>query len=138
MKFSDCRGFRNEFTKLDAPQSTTGCSYANRPYNNMKNRFANVPVYDKTRVILKEEGAQVGSDYINANYISGYQGPKSYIATQAPLPETVIDFWRMIWELEISNIVMVSHCFNFVFFLTLKSFVLIHEGAVSKTKRGTH
>ena len=42
----------------------------------------------------------MGSDYINANYISG-QVPGSerrYIATQGCLQTTVNDFWRMIWQ----------------------------------------
>ena len=39
--------------------------------------------------------------------ITGYSDAKEYIATQGPLPETVFDFWRMIWETESSTIVMV-------------------------------
>ena len=39
--------------------------------------------------------------------ITGYSDSKEYIATQGPLPETVFDFWRMIWETESSTIVMV-------------------------------
>ena len=67
---------------------------------------------DHTRVILKDsDPTVVGSDYINASYISG-QVPGSerrYIATQSCLPETVHNFWKMIWQEDTRVIVMISN-----------------------------
>ncbi|RWS26320.1 tyrosine phosphatase-like protein, partial [Leptotrombidium deliense] len=58
-------------------------------------------------VILSEYPGVPGSDYINANYIRGSTGSScAYIASQGPLPNTVVDYWRMIWETEVSVIVM--------------------------------
>ena len=43
---------------------------------------------------LAQRGDDPTSTFINANYVSGYNGlPKHYIATQGPLPDTMNDFW---------------------------------------------
>lgn len=75
-----------------------------------KNRYNNVLPTPKTRVHLPLLPGQPNSDYINANYIRGYQGaPKQYIATQGPMESTVEDFWRMVWENNTDTIVMATN-----------------------------
>lgn len=50
--------------------------------NRPKNRYANIIAYDQSRVVLNEISRIPGSDYINANFIDGYQKKSAYIATQ--------------------------------------------------------
>jgi netrin-G3 ligand len=56
-----------------------------------------------------DDSAVGQTDYINANYIDGFRVEKEYIAAQGPLPETIVDFWQMVWESETSTIVMLTN-----------------------------
>lgn len=67
---------------------------------------------DHTRVMLQGGDPNVvGSDYINANYISGEVtgSEKHYIATQGCLPGTVNDFWKMMWQEKTQVVVMTTN-----------------------------
>ncbi|KAI4794768.1 hypothetical protein KUCAC02_031852 [Chaenocephalus aceratus] len=68
------------------------------PENRGKNRYNNILPYDSTRVKLSCVDDDPSSDYIN------------YVAAQGPLPGTKDDFWRMVWEQNVSNMVMVTQC----------------------------
>uniref|UniRef100_A0A7N6AIZ4 protein-tyrosine-phosphatase n=1 Tax=Anabas testudineus TaxID=64144 RepID=A0A7N6AIZ4_ANATE len=80
------------------------------PENRGKNRYNNILPYDSTRVKLSYVDDDLCSDYINASYIPGNNFRREYIATQGPLPGTKDDFWKMVWEQNVHNIVMVTQC----------------------------
>ncbi|XP_012584628.1 PREDICTED: tyrosine-protein phosphatase non-receptor type 18 [Condylura cristata] len=101
-EFSDIRS-RSISWKTDNVYSTeAGC----QPENVKKNRYKDVVPYDQTRVILSLLQEEGHSDYINGNFIRGSDGSQAYIATQGPLPHTVLDFWRLVWEFRVKVILM--------------------------------
>ena len=110
LKFSGALRVEEEFQRLGRsvvpPANFKG---ANMNCNKQKNRYANVLPYDDSRVKLSLIPGVEGSDYINANYIDGYMKKKAFIATQAPIPDTISDFWRMIWQESSLTIVMLSN-----------------------------
>jgi len=75
-------------------------------YTNKKNRYNNILPKEDTRVRLSLLPGIEGSDYINANRLT--DGFTNYISCQAPLNSTCGDFWRMVWEQDVSVIVMLT------------------------------
>eukprot|EP01092_Planopodium_desertum_P016121 TRINITY_DN886_c0_g1_i2.p1 TRINITY_DN886_c0_g1~~TRINITY_DN886_c0_g1_i2.p1 ORF type:complete len:351 (-),score=-22.93 TRINITY_DN886_c0_g1_i2:353-1405(-) len=79
-------------------------------YTFPKNRYGDVLPREDTRVLLHKIDGVEGSDYINANWISSDDetAEQKFIACQAPLPTTFVDFWRMVVEVSASVIVMLT------------------------------
>nr|XP_006825211.1 PREDICTED: receptor-type tyrosine-protein phosphatase T-like [Saccoglossus kowalevskii] len=82
---------------------------ASIPENKSKNRFHNVLSYDHSRVVLDVINDDPNSDYINANYIDGYQKNNAYIATQGTNDITIKDFWRMVLKENVATILMATN-----------------------------
>ncbi|XP_068442428.1 tyrosine-protein phosphatase non-receptor type 12 isoform X2 [Clinocottus analis] len=80
--------------------------------NVKKNRYKDILPFDHTRVKLTLKTTNQDTDYVNANFIKGMDGPEAYIATQGPLANTVMDFWRMNWEYNVAVIVMACREFE--------------------------
>lgn len=78
---------------------------ATLPFNKAKNRYTDVLPVEATRIKLAPREDDPGSDYINANVVTdptpaAHDGSTNdhYICSQAPLQNTLNDFWRMVWE----------------------------------------
>ncbi|XP_030338610.1 receptor-type tyrosine-protein phosphatase eta isoform X1 [Strigops habroptila] len=105
---SNC-GFAEEYEELKSAGVHQPKFAAELPENRGKNRYNNVLPYDISRVKLSDQRS-ASDDYINANYMPGYNSKKAFIAAQGPLPNTIEDFWSMIWEKNIYSIVMLTKC----------------------------
>ncbi|KAM9015085.1 receptor-type tyrosine-protein phosphatase eta isoform 2-T2 [Ara ararauna] len=105
---SNC-GFAEEYEELKSAGVHQPKFAAELPENRGKNRYNNVLPYDISRVKLSDRSS-ASDDYINANYMPGYNSKKAFIAAQGPLPNTIEDFWCMIWEKNIYSIVMLTKC----------------------------
>ena len=106
---SDFR-FSEEFELLKHVGRDKTCAAADLPVNRPKNRFTNILPYDHSRVKLLPTDDEEGSDYLNANYIPGFNSPREFIVTQGPLHSTRDDFWRSVWEQNSRAIVMLTKC----------------------------
>eukprot|EP00066_Takifugu_rubripes_P024682 XP_011613948.1 PREDICTED: receptor-type tyrosine-protein phosphatase epsilon-like isoform X3 [Takifugu rubripes] len=102
-------GLEEEFKKLTNMRiMKENMRMGNLPANMKKNRVLQIIPYDFNRVILSMRRGQEFTDYVNASFIDGYRQKDYYIATQGPLPHTVDDFWRMVWEWKCHSIVMLT------------------------------
>jgi len=81
---------------------------ATDPLHVHKNRYIDVLPTKETAIKLHPLEGNQDSTYINANFVSDRNKRQSYICCQAPLAATMGDFWRMIWQQEVSLIVMIT------------------------------
>lgn len=100
--------FSLSFEDLKALSLNHKQSVATETKNQTKNRDMHVQPYDHSRVVLRSEHGM--DDYINASFLPGYRSAREYIGCQGPLPGTVDDFWRMVWEQNVSAVVMLTLC----------------------------
>ena len=68
--------------------------------------YTNILPYDRTRVKIHISDSDPDMSYLNANHVPGFNSEREFIVTQGPLANTIEDFWWLIWEYDVRNIVM--------------------------------
>ncbi|CAI4223179.1 unnamed protein product [Auanema sp. JU1783] len=81
------------------------------PIHTDKNRYNNVSPYDQNRVILEKKN-NVNTDYINASPVAVSQASRNYILSQGPVPDSLTDFWQMVFENNVPCIVMLNRLYE--------------------------
>ncbi|XP_022097247.1 receptor-type tyrosine-protein phosphatase delta-like [Acanthaster planci] len=102
------KGFEADYKSLPDSQLHPW-TVASKPENRQKNRYVNVVAYDYSRIVLEPLEGDPHSDYINACYIDGYKKENKYIASQGPNKASLRDIWRMVWQLDVDKIVMLTN-----------------------------
>ncbi|KAK9403987.1 receptor-type tyrosine-protein phosphatase C [Crotalus adamanteus] len=116
-----------EFQRLPLYRNWQNQKAGRKEENRQKNRSSTVIPYDYNRVLFKheEEGSRESeldadssdedsdceeepNKYINASFIPSYWTQNGIIATQGPLPETIGDFWNMVYQKKVKVIVMLT------------------------------
>uniref|UniRef100_A0A672RPV1 protein-tyrosine-phosphatase n=1 Tax=Sinocyclocheilus grahami TaxID=75366 RepID=A0A672RPV1_SINGR len=107
---SNSSHLKDEFQTLNSvtPQpQPEDCSIALLPRNHDKNRFMdNLPPDRCLPFLITIDGES--SNYINAALMDSYRQPAAFIVTQHPLPNTVKDFWRLVYDYGCTSVVMLN------------------------------
>nr|XP_043879634.1 receptor-type tyrosine-protein phosphatase T isoform X8 [Solea senegalensis] len=83
------------------------CSVGLLPRNHDKNRSMDVLSADRCLPFLISVDGE-SSNYINAALMDSHKQPAAFIVTQHPLPNTMGDFWRLVFDYNCSSIVMLN------------------------------
>ncbi|XP_033123143.1 uncharacterized protein LOC117121864 [Anneissia japonica] len=100
-------GIHNEFDPLPVGQ-TRPWKVTAQEYHRSKNSIS----YNHSCVVLDKVESNSKYDYYNASYIKGYSGQRQYIACQGPNKDSLYDFWRMICQLKIEIVVMLTNIYE--------------------------
>ncbi|CAF1627230.1 unnamed protein product, partial [Adineta ricciae] len=100
---------KDQYRLLEQLQATVEFSYhtARDPLNIDKNRVESILAADNNRPYLMTQ-VEKTTDYINAVFVNSYRHASTYIVTQYPLPQTMVDFYRLIFDHNISIVMLVE------------------------------
>uniref|UniRef100_A0A1I8A5Y9 Protein-tyrosine phosphatase n=1 Tax=Steinernema glaseri TaxID=37863 RepID=A0A1I8A5Y9_9BILA len=101
-------GLQQEFEKLKSfvPEINNASAFE-LPVNKPKNRYNDIICLENSRVKINNRGPE--NDYIHANYVSTAFATHRFICCQAPLDNTILDFWRMVLQEETVAILMLCN-----------------------------
>ncbi|WKY11776.1 hypothetical protein Q1695_003386 [Nippostrongylus brasiliensis] len=100
--------YNNQLAPYRAPDSLYKFAEFEKPENKDKNRYLDVVCLDHSRVKLTFEVPPC-SNYIHASWVRFEKHDRVFIATQAPLENTIEDFWRMVFQESCSAIINLTN-----------------------------
>ncbi|KAJ8040637.1 Receptor-type tyrosine-protein phosphatase kappa [Holothuria leucospilota] len=98
----------DEFQLLAQVNNHQISNFGDHDNNSEKIRFRDSVPNDSGLVFLMSEGAKSLSNYINATLFRSIRQTNAFITTQSPLPNTIEDFWRLIYDWQCPIIVMLN------------------------------
>nr|ACE75205.1 protein tyrosine phosphatase [Glyptapanteles flavicoxis] len=111
-----CKLVRQEHVEVLEVPLMGSTFQSSREENSKKNRYCNIPCWDDSRVIINSRDSltfdqkdwdssqivitseEIGSTYIHANYVDGYEAINKFICTQTPMEDTWETFFKLIWQ----------------------------------------
>ncbi|XP_071501785.1 receptor-type tyrosine-protein phosphatase T-like [Diadema antillarum] len=114
---------------------SNACRGGKMPQNKNKNRFQDILPLETRRPCLVSEGLEDSTDYINASFMNTFTEKNVFVATQAPLPNTVVDMWRLVFDWKCSVIVMLNELDTADKSVTVTQFRLFGWSATSNKLR---
>lgn len=105
-------GFEKEFQSLKSQVtklSIGDCAGGHRSENRSKSRDIMLLPPERARpYLLTAESSEHATDFINAVYVDGYYQQNNFLVTQWPLPHTVPDVWRLVFDYKITSVVVLN------------------------------
>ncbi|ELT91842.1 hypothetical protein CAPTEDRAFT_104954, partial [Capitella teleta] len=74
--------------------------------NSKKNRTEILPA--NRHLLFLQMPFNGRSEYINAVRVPAYKGTENFVATQWPLEDTVVDFWRLVKDHDVQHVVLLE------------------------------
>ncbi|KAL4236575.1 hypothetical protein ACF0H5_004960 [Mactra antiquata] len=103
-------GFEKEFQFLEdiVPKIPIGdCASGHRDENRNKSRDIMLLPPERARPYLQTvEMNDTGTDFINAVFVDGYHCDNNFVCTQWPMPSTINDIWRLLYDHKINTLVV--------------------------------
>ncbi|PIK45686.1 putative receptor-type tyrosine-protein phosphatase alpha, partial [Apostichopus japonicus] len=102
------RKLSGQFQSLLKPKYQIDAQSGSATENKNRNRFSKIIPLDVSSPHLQCTSLIGGSGYINACFANSHFKKNAFILTQSPLPTTVEDFWRMVYDQKSTKIIMLN------------------------------
>nr|XP_039255677.1 receptor-type tyrosine-protein phosphatase epsilon-like [Styela clava] len=102
------RDINDEFRRLSTVDPMKNKTYGSSFKSGNRNK--NILPYERNRVKINPLNDEIDVPYVNASYIESYDDSYAIIAAQGPVSASVENFWRSVFDNDVSIIIMLTDC----------------------------